>query len=150
MMQTGVSRISKLRISLLCFKCNYSTRSSSLVTFNSPSNNSRHKITNKSFHLIAPALWNSLPPDLRHFSSPSTTSQPNLNSPVFGLYPSVFLKKNSKLVSFTFLFLLSLTAYRLPWTDVSGIDLASLLHLNVISLSFIHVSFTPFLCYLTW
>jgi hypothetical protein len=65
---------------------------SSLVTLNSPCNNSRLTITNRSFHLTAPALWNSLPPDLRYFSSHST-SQPNLNSPIFSLSSSVFLKK---------------------------------------------------------
>ena len=92
--------------SLLSLKRNCSTRSSSVVTLNRPSNNSRLKITNRSFHLTAPALWNSLPPDLHHLSSHST-SQPNLKSPVFSLSP-VFLK-NSKLIFFTFRFLLSLT-----------------------------------------
>ena len=77
---------------LLSLKRNCSTRSSSVVTLNRPSNNSRLKITNRSFHHTAPALWNSLPPDLRHFSSHST-SQSNLNLPIFSLSPSVFLKK---------------------------------------------------------
>jgi hypothetical protein len=79
------------------------TRSSSLVTLNRPSNNSRLKITNRSFYHTAPALWNSLPPDLRHFSSHSTSSQPNLNSPLFSLSPSVFLKK-TKNSSFSLFF----------------------------------------------
>ena len=79
--------------SLLSLKRNCSTRSSSVVTLNRPSNNSRLKITNRSFYHTAPALWNSLPPDLRHFSSHSTSSQPNFNSPLFSLSPSVFLKK---------------------------------------------------------
>ena len=64
--------------SLLSLKRNCSTRSSSVVTLNRPSNNSRLKITNRSFYHTAPALWNSLPPDLRHFSSHSTSSQPNI------------------------------------------------------------------------
>ena len=34
-----------------------------------------------------------IPRDLRHFSSHSTSSEPNLNSPLFSLSPSVFLKK---------------------------------------------------------
>jgi hypothetical protein len=53
-----------LHARLLCF----------LVTLNRLSNNYRLKITNRSFHHTAPALWNSLPPDLRHFSSHSTSS----------------------------------------------------------------------------
>ena len=54
--------------SLLGLKHNCSTRSSSLVTLNRPSNNSRLKITNRSFYHTAPALWNSLLLDLRsHF-----------------------------------------------------------------------------------
>ena len=79
--------------SLRSLKRSCSTRSSSVVTRNRPSNNSRLKITNRYFYHTAPALWNSLPPDLRHFSSHSTTSQPNLNSPLFSLSPSDFLKK---------------------------------------------------------
>jgi hypothetical protein len=51
------------RHSHLNLKRNCYTRSSSLVTFIRHSNNSRLKITNRSFHLTAPALWNSLPPE---------------------------------------------------------------------------------------
>jgi hypothetical protein len=68
---------------LLSPKRNCSMRSSSLVTLSRPSNHYRLKITNRSSHLNAPVLWNRLPPDLRHFSSHSMSSQPNLNSPVF-------------------------------------------------------------------
>ena len=53
--------------SLLSLKRNCSTHSSSLVTFNRLSNNSRLRIINRSFYHTAPALWNSLPLDLRHF-----------------------------------------------------------------------------------
>jgi hypothetical protein len=84
---------------LVSLEHNCSTCSSSLVTLNRPSNNSRLKLTNRSFHHIAPALGNSLPPDLRHFPSHSIFSQPNLQSPVFSLSPSVFLK-NSPLILF--------------------------------------------------
>jgi hypothetical protein len=62
-------------IIILSLKCIRSTRSSSLVTLNRPSNKAHLKITNRSFYHTAPALWNSLPPDLRHFSSHSTASQ---------------------------------------------------------------------------
>jgi hypothetical protein len=51
--------------------------------------------------------WNSVPPDVHHLSSDSTSSQPNHNSPVFSLSLSVFLKI-IKIISY--LFLLSLTA----------------------------------------
>jgi hypothetical protein len=92
-------------------------RSSFLVTLNPPSNNSHPKITNRSFHLNAAALWDSLPPNLRHFSSHSTSSQPNFNSPLIFLYPSVFLKKSNS--SFSLLFSSSGSRPRLYlWTDL--------------------------------
>ena len=91
---------------LLSLKRNCSTHSSFMITLSHPSNNSRLKITNRSSHRTAPALWNSLHPNLHHSSSHSTSSQPNHKSHVFSLSPSVFLKK---LVSFTF-FLLNVTA----------------------------------------
>jgi hypothetical protein len=97
--------------SLLSLKRNCSTNSSALVTLNRSSKSSRLKITNRSFHHTAPALWYSLPLTYVNFYH-STSSQPNLNSPVISLSTSVFLK-NSNLISFTFLFLLSFTA-RLP------------------------------------
>jgi hypothetical protein len=126
-----------------------------LVTLNRLSNNSRLKITNRSFHLTSPALWNSLPPDLRHFSSHSTSSQPNLNSPLFSLSPSVFLKR---LKTHLFHFSFPPQSHRLDclWMAISGIDLTLLLHLIVISLSFILMSLTALLClflflfFLTW
>jgi hypothetical protein len=45
--------------------------------------------------ITAPALWNSLPPDLCQFQSQTISSQPNLNSPVFSLSRST-VSKNSK------------------------------------------------------
>ena len=53
--------------SLFSLNRNSSTRSASLVSLNRPYNKSRLKITNRSFHFTAAALWNSLPPELRHF-----------------------------------------------------------------------------------
>ena len=52
-------------LSLLALTTNRSTRFSSLVTLYRPSNCSRLKITSRSFYYSAPALWNTLPPDLR-------------------------------------------------------------------------------------
>jgi hypothetical protein len=73
--------------SLLHLKPSRSTRSSFLITLDRPTNPSRLKITNRSFYHTAPALWNSLPADLRQPSqNPSTTSP-------FALSPSVFHKK---------------------------------------------------------
>jgi hypothetical protein len=92
---------------LLSLERNCSTRSSSLVTLDRSSNNSRLKITKRSFHLTTPALWNSLPPDLRHFSSHSNSSQPNLNSPLSSFLLLSF-SKNSK-PSHSLFFLHSLT-----------------------------------------
>src|SRR3954462_5933715 len=42
-----------------------STRSSTLVTLQRPTNPSRSKIVDGSFYLTAPQIWNSLPPHLR-------------------------------------------------------------------------------------
>ena len=46
-----------------------STRSSSLVTLNRPSNPSHLQITNRSFYHAAPALWNRLPSEFRQLAS---------------------------------------------------------------------------------
>ena len=46
----------------------YSTRSSTVVTLQRPSNPSRLKITDRSFYHQAPALWNSLPKHLHALS----------------------------------------------------------------------------------
>jgi hypothetical protein len=102
--------------SLLSLKRNYSTYSSSLFTLYHLSNNYRTKITNRSFHLTASSclVEYRLPPDLRRLSPHYISSEPNLDSPAFSPSPSVFLKKNSKLISFTFSSSSSLIAYRLP------------------------------------
>ena len=74
--------------SLLHLHHTRSTRSSSLVTLARPTIQSRLKITKRSFHHIAPALWNSLPADLRQLSP----NYPANTSP-FVLSPLVFSKK---------------------------------------------------------
>ena len=51
-----------------------STRSSSLVTLNRPSNPSHLQITNRSFYHTAPALWNRLPSEFRQLVPLSSTS----------------------------------------------------------------------------
>ena len=51
-----------------------STRSSSLVTLNRPSNHSHLQITKRSFYHTAPALWNRLPSELRQLAPLSSTS----------------------------------------------------------------------------
>ena len=51
-----------------------STRSSSLVTLNRPSNPSHLQITNRSFYHTAPALWNRLPSELRQLAPLSSIS----------------------------------------------------------------------------
>jgi hypothetical protein len=98
--------------SLLSLKRNFSTRSSSLFTLNRLSNNSRLKIISWSSNLTTPAMLNSLPPDLRHASSHST-SQPNFNSLVIPLCPSVFLKKTQN-SSFALYFSFLVSRSRLP------------------------------------
>jgi hypothetical protein len=58
------------------------TRSASVITLKRPSVSSRLQITNRSFYFTAPALWNSLPLDLRQPSSSiSSDFSPFLLSP---------------------------------------------------------------------
>jgi hypothetical protein len=45
------------------------TRSSDAITLERPTNPSRCKITDRSFHIQAPVIWNSLPKILRHHSN---------------------------------------------------------------------------------
>ena len=60
-----------------------STRSSSLVTLNRPSNPSHLQITKRSFHHTAPALWNRLPPELRPLAPSSSTSPSAISTTLF-------------------------------------------------------------------
>ena len=69
-----------------------STRSSYLVTLTRPTNHSSLKITNRSFFHSAPALWNSIPSELR-LKSNCTSFQSTLYSSPFAISPSVFHKK---------------------------------------------------------
>jgi HEPN domain-containing protein len=81
--------------SLLSLKSNRITRSSSLITLNRPSTTSRLKITNRSYYHSAPALWNSLPSDLRQISDHLTSLSPGTcpDSHVSDLSTQLFLKK---------------------------------------------------------
>lgn len=74
--------------SLLHLNHSRSTRSSSFVTLDRPANRSCLKITNRSFYHTAPALWNSLPADLRQLSQNHFS-----NTSPFALSPSVFYNK---------------------------------------------------------
>ena len=83
--------------SLLSVQKARSTRSSAVVTLLRPSNTSRLKVTDRSFYYQAPALWNSLPKELRSYSlassphvSPSESSQ---SSTLLSLSPTLFHKK---------------------------------------------------------
>jgi len=62
---------------LINLQANTSTRSSTVITLQHPPVNSRLKTTNRSFTYHAPALWNSLPKDLRY--PLSQTSSTNLS-----------------------------------------------------------------------
>ena len=68
----------------LSFQPSRSTRSADIVTLNRPPNPSRLKITDRSFSIQAPVLWNSLPATLRQ-KSLSTGSITGLS-----LSPSLF------------------------------------------------------------
>ena len=78
---------------IACLTYNRPTRSSSLITLSRPSANSRLQITRRSFYYTAPALWNSLPADLRRLSSHLPSFKHNPKSSVFALSPSQFFKK---------------------------------------------------------
>ena len=70
-----------------------STRSSSIITLIRPSNPSRLKLNNRSFYHQAPALWNSLPADLRIPSDNFLTTCSISNSSPFALSAPNFHKK---------------------------------------------------------
>ena len=83
---------------LLTIQQTRSTRSSAVVTLQRPSNPSRLKITDRSFYYQAPALWNTLPKDLRSkFSIPSSQISPSkisqYDSPLLSLSSTQFHKK---------------------------------------------------------
>jgi hypothetical protein len=63
-----------------------STRSSSLVTLNRPSNPSHLQLTKRSFYHEAPAMWNRLPPEFRQLAPLSSTSP-------LAISPTLFHKK---------------------------------------------------------
>ena len=123
--------------SLFAFTPNRSTRSSSLVTLNRPSNCSRLKNTNRSFYHSAPALWNTLPPDLLLFHGfliillRLNLFRIHLFLP-FALSSSLCFESSRLIFSF---FISSIVCTHLGFlrTDISGIDLARLLHVILIS-----------------
>jgi len=87
---------------------------------------SRLKISNRSYYPSAPVLWNNFP------SAQRCSSCHSLNTPVFYLSTSFFLKKSK-----IYFFLLSLhSPVGFLRTYFSGIDQASLFHHILISLSF--------------
>ena len=77
-------------LDLLKIQPTHSTRSSAVVTLQRPYNPSRLKITDRSFHHQAPALWNSLPQHLRALSSTSPTQT---NNSLLSLSSSQFHKQ---------------------------------------------------------
>ena len=110
-----------------------STRSSAVVTLQRPSNPSRLKISDRSFYLQAPALWNALP---HHLCFHSHSSQSHSSLTIFFSIPQA--AENSPFSSF-----LSSLAYLLstgltPWNFV----LACLSFISH-SISFI---LDPFIC----
>ena len=68
---------------LLTIQNTINTRSSSTTTLIRPSNPSNLIITNRSFTITAPCLWNQLPLDLRLPATPDQTSILSLSSDVF-------------------------------------------------------------------
>ena len=63
---------------LLTIQSTFTTRSSSAITVKSPYNPSRLKISDRSFYHSSPALWNSLPKELRQYSSIRSNTHPSL------------------------------------------------------------------------
>ena len=87
------------------------TRSSAVVTLQRPSNPSWLKISDRSFYLQAPALWNALPHHLRSHSHSSDL----LNLILFSHYLLLNSTSSWKLTFFFIPILLSLSS--LYWTD---------------------------------
>jgi len=77
--------------SLLSFPSHRCTRSSSHITLSRLSLTSRLKIANRYYYHSVPVLWNNIPSDLRHAAH--HVIPPILNSTVFDLSTSLFLKK---------------------------------------------------------
>ena len=112
-----------------------------------PSHCYRLVITNRSYYHSAPALWNTLPANLRQIFHHFTSSQPICNSPVSALSSSLFLK-SSRLIFFIFHFLHSLYSpgLHLDWHLQywpSSIT-SSYTHFVIIHLHFIHAYFLFF------
>ena len=84
--------------SLLTLQTKNSTRSSSVITLQRPTNSSRLKISNRSFSHYAPVLWNNLPADMRRPSSGHKS--PTTSNPLLELSSSQF---HSRLKTFLFL-----------------------------------------------
>ena len=79
----------------------HSTRSCSVLTLKRPYNPSRLKISNRSFFHSAPALWNSLPKELRQYANSHTFATHPTS--LFQLSPSQFHKKlKTHLFAFSF------------------------------------------------
>ena len=75
---------------LLTVQSTSATRSSSVITLKRPRNISRLKLSDRSFSLAAPALWNSLPKEFRQHRSLHSANNSSLS---FHLSPSQFHKK---------------------------------------------------------
>src|SRR5664279_232307 len=90
--------------SRLALQTKTKTRSSTAVTLLRPTVTSRLKLTNRSFTHYAPALWNTLPLEMRQPTS--STHPPNTsNMPILALSSSQI---HNRLKTFIFLILLSL------------------------------------------
>jgi hypothetical protein len=66
---------------LLTVQKSQRTRSSDIITLERPANQSRLKISNRSFYFQAPVIWNSLPSTLRQYSNPGSPHPTPMLSP---------------------------------------------------------------------
>ena len=98
-----------------------STRSSSLVTLNRPSNPPHLQITNRSFYHTAPAMCNCLPSEFRQLVPFSSTSP-------LAISPTLFHKKQKNQLFDSPFPPQSLPGLDYTWTFIPGIDLG-LFHL---------------------
>ena len=89
--------------SLFSLTLHCSTRSSSLVTLNTPFVNSGLKISNRSFYYLALILWNSRPSHLSHPAHHSSSS-PAFNPSVSLILSTSILQKNVNFIYFVFPF----------------------------------------------
>jgi len=135
-LKTLESQKPSLLYNLLNLQVNTFNRSSTAITRRRPPVNSRHKITDRSFTYQAPALWDSLPKDLRYpLSQTSSTNLSHSTNHLLALSASQFLSLKLKTHLFHRLFPALVLLAPLHRPIVGSLVLWTWLHSHFASLS---------------